>query len=60
MSAKELFREAALSGREGWIEKSLARGSGDRHHAYEREALVAGNVRIIYDYAEPDTTLFVS
>ncbi len=57
---KRPLREAALSGRKRRIENPLARGSRDRYHAYEREALVACYVRITDDDAGSHTALFVS
>src|SRR5438105_59687 len=54
------FRETALAGREGRIKESFARSARYWHHAHERKALVADNVRIAHDDARSHPTLFVT
>ena len=55
-----LLGEAALAGRQGRIKESLARSPCHRHHAHERKALVADDVRIAHHDAGPHTMLFAT
>src|ERR1035437_7879083 len=55
-----LLGEAALAGRQGRIKESLARSPCHRHHAHERKALVADDVRIAHHDAGPHPMLFAT
>src|ERR1035437_7329409 len=55
-----LLGEAALAGRQRRIKESLAQNPCYRHHAHQRKALVADDVRIAHHNAGPHTMLIVT